>query len=70
MLPSMENPKGLRAIRLSRRLTQAQVAAMARTTQRTVSQIEHGTRPRSDTLLRLAHALGVTCEEVIGTVQS
>lgn len=61
----MEQPKGLRAIRTSRKLTQAQVAAMAHTTQRTVSQIEHGTRPRSDTLLRLAHALGVTCEEIV-----
>lgn len=66
----METTKGLRALRLSRHLTQEQLAAMAGCSQRAVSKIELGTRPRSDTLLRLAHALGVTCEEVIGTVQS
>ena len=39
---------------------------MAGCSQRAVSKIELGTRPRSDTLLRLAHALGVTCEEIVG----
>jgi transcriptional regulator with XRE-family HTH domain len=57
----------LRELREQRGLSQFQLALAAEVSPSTVYAYEHGSRPwRPDTLRRLADALGVTVEELVG----
>ncbi|MFQ5914266.1 MAG: helix-turn-helix transcriptional regulator [Nitrospinota bacterium] len=56
----------IRAVRLKKRLTQAQLARKLRVSQSAVAQMEHPrSRPRLKTLQRAARALGVSVEELV-----
>ncbi len=51
--------EALKEHRLRLHLTQSMLAAKAEVSQETISRIEHGRRPRRDTILRIARGLGV-----------
>ncbi len=53
----------LKTLRLDENITQVELAAAARVTQSTISQLENGRRsPRPNTLRRIAEVLGTTSE--------
>ena len=57
----------LKVLRVMRGLTQSQLASLVGVTQGTVSQWEKGiTHPRFAVIPRLASALGVTINDIIG----
>jgi transcriptional regulator with XRE-family HTH domain len=56
----------LREIRQRKLLTQAELAALAGTTEATVNRLENGLQqPRISTVRKLAEALGVEADELI-----
>lgn len=60
----------LKFIRLSRELSQSQLAAMADTTKATISRIERrGTRPYLSTVKKLAAALNVKPALLLGVTK-
>jgi transcriptional regulator with XRE-family HTH domain len=59
----------LKLLRVARGLTQSQLADMIGVTQGTVSQWEKGmTHPRFGVIPRLATALGVSVDDIIGKI--
>jgi len=58
----------LRRLREVKGWTQAELAKRSRVTQPLISQLEAGTKPTPSVvhILRIAHALGVTVEELVG----
>ena len=61
----MEVPK-LRAARLAAVLTQAELAAKAGVAEATVVSAEHGKKVRISTVRKLAAALGIEPQELLG----
>lgn len=58
--------KGLRAIRLSRKLTQGDLAKQLGVSRTTITMWENGlSKPRLDTLIHLAKILGCTLDEFL-----
>lgn len=62
----------LRALRVSKGLTQQQIADRSQVTERSIREIERGTvgRPRTDSLLRLADALELTGAETTSFIRA
>lgn len=62
----------LRALRVSRDLTQQEIARRSGVTERSIRDIERGTvvRPRTDSLLRLAAALGLSAVDTTAFVRA
>ena len=58
----------LRRLRETKGWTQAELARRSRVTQPLISQLESGTKPTPSVvhILRIAKALGVTVEELVG----
>ena len=66
-MESQSAKSGFRAVRLDRGLTVEQFAALARVDRSQVFRWERGeTRPRPETLVRLAKALRVTPQRLLG----
>lgn len=66
-VPKLER---LRAVRVSRLLTQAELAATAGVSRQTINRIEQGEiEPRFSTIKQLAAALGVEPAELIGQAE-
>lgn len=61
-------PERLRRLRLSKGWKQADLAARAKVSQPLISQLEAGTKASASVipLLRIARALGVTVEKLVG----
>lgn len=62
----------LRALRVSRDLTQQEIARRSGVTERSIRDIERGTvtRPRTDSLLRLAAALGLSAVDTTAFIRA
>lgn len=61
--------KNLRALRLSRGVSQQQLADVLGTTQQSINKYEnHGVEPDIDALIRLADYFGTSVDELIGHV--
>ena len=68
---SVMDGKRMRDRRRELRVTQAQLAEMVGTAQARISQIENGeSEPSIDVLMRLARALGVTTDYLLGMEDS
>ena len=63
--PSTRAAPGLRYLRTSRALTQAELAARAGVRRSTIARLEGGQEARMPTLRRLARALGVEPSELM-----
>lgn len=60
--------RNIEMLRLKRLMTQEELAKRIGVTQGTISQYEKGIIiPKIDTAVRLAAALGTTCEELMGS---
>jgi len=61
--------KNLRALRLSKGLSQQQLADVIGTTQQSINKYEnHSTEPDIDTLIRLADFFEITVDELVGHI--
>lgn len=58
--------ESVRAARLHRLLSQMELAKLAKTTQRTICRIEASNEAKLSTIIRIADALDMTIDELIG----
>lgn len=70
-----DEPESLKRVRLSKGLSQAQLADMTGTSQAHIARLENGvTEPQVSTVLKLAKALGIKAEElfliIVGNIDS